>query len=249
MPQENEKLEVCIDRVLTPKQEAEARVLAQHDDADTAPHRPLKALVEKWKLWQPGTRLRVGFFKGDATVKDKVFAKAKEWEAIVSLRFERVTDMATAHIRISFDMTDGSWSFVGRDCLGIPKSQATMNFGWLHADSSDAEYSRTVLHEFGHAIGLGHEHQNPVAGVKWNEAEVYKYFMGPPNNWSKAQVKSNILDKYATNQVNATAFDRESIMLYSIPKRLLAEGEAFPHNSQLSQKDKDFMRKVYPPTA
>ena len=29
---------------------------------------------------------------------------------------------------------------------------------------------RHAAHEFGHAIGLAHEHQNPAGGIQWNEA-------------------------------------------------------------------------------
>jgi len=39
--------------------------------------------------------------------------------------------------------------------------RATMNFGWLTPDTEDSEYQRVVLHEFGHALGLLHEHQHP----------------------------------------------------------------------------------------
>ncbi|WP_437321271.1 matrixin family metalloprotease [Sorangium sp. So ce385] len=41
-----------------------------------------------------------------------------------------------------------------------------MNFGWLTLESTQADVESVVLHEFGHALGLIHEHQHPENGIK-----------------------------------------------------------------------------------
>jgi serralysin len=46
-------------------------------------------------------------------------------------------------------------------CQQILDPKPTMNYGWMTPDSSDDEVHRVVAHEFGHALGLIHEHQNP----------------------------------------------------------------------------------------
>ena len=40
---------------------------------------------------------------------------------------------------------------------------------------------------------------------------------GAPNFWPEEQVRHNVLEKYKQDQINGTAFDSESIMLYAFP--------------------------------
>src|SRR5262249_13150903 len=143
----------------------------------------------------------------------------------------------------------GSWSAVGTDCLvaeEFPKDHPTMNFGWLEDDTDDVEYRRVVTHEFGHAIGAIHEHQNPKGGIKWNLPAVYAYFSGPPNNSPKDDIDFNVVQKYYLNQLNATKFDPKSIMLYAFPAALIQGGKGTKENTQLSTGDKRFIGKMYP---
>lgn len=59
----------------------------------------------------------------------------------------------------------GSWSYIGTDASRIPLESFSMNLGFVDRP--------TVLHEFGHALGLIHEHQSPFeGGFKWNKEEV-----------------------------------------------------------------------------
>lgn len=51
--------------------------------------------------------------------------------------------------------------------MQVGKSQPTMNLGWIADDVMLEDSERgVILHEFGHVLGLMHEHQNPaMAGV------------------------------------------------------------------------------------
>ena len=188
--------------------------------------------------WANGAILRVAFMEG--TVKQKEFVKrvAPQWSEHANLTFIFVQDKTNAEIRITFDESDGAWSTVGIDALTIPQGQPTMNLGWLD--------EAVVLHEFGHAIGLGHEHQNPVGGIKWNKEAVYKDLAGPPNFWDPETVDYNIFDGYAEDKVMATDLDQKSIMMYPIPTTWTLDDYSIGMNKTLSAMDKIFIGALYP---
>jgi hypothetical protein len=121
-----------------------------------------------------------------------------------------------------------------------------MNFGWLTKTTADSEYSRVVVHEFGHALGCIHEHQNPNTNIPWDKDAVYKYYQGPPNNWTKSQVDINLFTRYSADITNATQFDRESIMLYPIPNEFTIGDFEVGWNTMLSALDKEHIGKLYP---
>ncbi len=52
-----------------------------------------------------------------------------------------------------------------------------------------------VLHEFGHTLGLIHEHQNPNRPINWNRAAVIADLSGPPNNWDEETIENNIFKR------------------------------------------------------
>ena len=204
-----------------------------------------RAAVERLKLWENGRRLRVRFLDGVAEVQDKVAVIAKEWEAVTNITFDFASSGAS-EIRASFAEQGFSWSAVGTDALTVPSTQPTMNFGWLEPTTSLREYQRVVRHEFGHALGMIHEHQNPAASgqIPWDKPKVYVYYA--QQGWSHDDVDSNIFDVYAEDSTNHTAFDPTSIMEYAIPDSLTIGSYAIGWNTELSQTDIDFMRRQYP---
>lgn len=194
--------------------------------------------------WQPGDIIRIGFMGGSAALRERVKQTALEWTKYANLVF--AFGAADPEIRIAFNQGNGSWSYLGTMCRQISTGQPTMNYGWLTDASSDADVARVVLHEFGHAIGLIHEHQNPKGGIKWNEAAVVADLSGPPNNWDRPTIDNNIFKKYPTTAVAATEVDPYSIMMYPIPKSWTTDGFSAGLNSEISQRDRDMARQVYP---
>jgi stress response protein SCP2 len=194
-------------------------------------------------LWEVGQTLRVRFLDGDPVVKAKVEEVAHQWSKFANIKFQ-FGDDPDAEIRISFTK-EGSWSQLGTGALQVDRSEPTMNFGWLKPDSSDEEYSRVVLHEFGHALGFTHEHKHPDAGIRWNRAAVIDHYLRT-NGWSEAETERNVLQAESKDATQYSAFDRDSIMLYAIPPELTTDGFSTNWNKQLSTTDKQFASKLYP---
>jgi len=145
-------------------------------------------------MWDVGQTLRGGDDRRNADRRSRVRQFAEAWLAHANIKLDFVNNGQPAHIRVAFD-AGGSWSAVGRDSLGVPFNYPTMNFGWFDDNTSDAEFSRVVIHEFGHALGLVHEHQSPVAGIPWDREEVYAHFLAP-DGWDRAMVGFKVFQKY-----------------------------------------------------
>jgi hypothetical protein len=201
-------------------------------------------------FWPVRSTLTVSFLDGDPLVKAKVRYYARKWMRYADIRFRFLPTVdPKAHIRISF-LQNGSWSALGTDALKtvwFPEGEPTMNYGWLTPDSTNEEYSRVVLHEFGHALGLVHEHQSPAGGIKWNRDAVIRDLSGPPNRWDIPTIEHNVLNHYSQQEVTQfSQFDPKSIMLYAFPSHWTLDNMTFPSNAVLSDTDKSFIAERYP---
>ncbi len=225
------QVKVCIDRVLPMVQRQPQRT--------TRVGGRTRAISPINKAWINGSTLNVRFLGGTDAERALVRQQAGWWTEHANLKFA-FGDRPNSHIRIAFDTDDGAWSFIGTDCQHIPANQPTMNLGFMDGG--------TVAHEFGHAIGLAHEHSNPEGGIEWKEEEVIRSLSGPPNNWDEDTIRHNVLHKYRVDQIKGTKFDPDSIMLYFFPGSWTRSGVGTKANEELSAMDKAFVagKEMYP---
>lgn len=202
-----------------------------------------RGLADNYYLWDNGKTLYIKFLSGSKAMQDKVKAVAKEWERYANLKFEFVTTGAS-NIRVNLDNKGGHNSVVGNLASSVPDDERTMNF-----DTTDfktyATMRRTVLHEFGHSIGLLHEHYSPVAGIPWNKEAVYTE-LKKTQGWSKETVDVNLFQQYNVTYTNGTKYDKKSIMHYPVFARWTTNGFNVDWNNDLSEGDIELISLLYP---
>lgn len=206
--------------------------------------------AKQWSLEEP---IRVCFFGGTPDLRRRIVNVASAWELPgTTIKFDfgdrnnprLCGGRRNYDIRVGYSLP-GYWSFIGQDSLiYAPQTEQSLNLARFDVSTiADAEFQRVVLHEFGHAIGLQHEHQIPDATceAEFDWPVIYSKLSGPPNNWSKATIDFNMRSRpYFTGDI-ATDFNPKSIMLYSFPPsyyRLGIQSKCYtPQNTTISPGD------------
>ena len=232
----------AVDPCLTidPKTRARERMLILNDEGEAVGIKHAVSHINT--VWNPQQTvaqetgstliLTVRFLDGTLNDRERVRQIAPEWSQHADIRFEFV-EHGPSDIRIGFDPNDGNWSYVGSEARGKTK---TMNL--------ESVSDRIILHEFGHALSLMHEHQNPTASIPWNEKAIIDE-VREKWGWPEPKIKRNILTQLKVDHTNFTAFDPHSIMLYPIPNRWTIGDFKTDYNTALSATDRWFIGKIY----
>ena len=227
-----------------------------------------RAIFQKDSLWDIGTTITISFIDTDSPPQwysiNLIQQEAKqvgevvdplEYEvrnmhpidAIQRIVHERVAPEVPGlqlvfvdtegMLRVRLFEGGGSSSLIGTQSLSAPLDEHTITFGWLDV--------ATIVHEFSHALGMLHEHQNPSGGIQWNKPVVYAW-AEETQGWDKDVTDRNIIDTYATNQINGSVFDPQSIMLYFFPANFTLNNIGTKQNLHYSKTDKQWLNSMYP---
>jgi hypothetical protein len=205
-------------------------------------------------FWRPGQTLRISFLGNpDQWLKHAIVETASKWLKHAHLGFELVDDNdERAEIRIDTQAPeDVNYSYLGTQSIGL--EGASMVLG---VRLSSPLFEVIVLHEFGHALGMEHEHQHPQANIPWDLNALRRSL--------KDALRSEIEDLEALSEAVEEEldtqflplpdhgenlllpYDRNSIMHYGIRQEHTLGNWTARQNLKISKKDKRFMRLVYP---
>ena len=218
---------------------------AQSSGGSTPPlnPRPLPGsgteLLTGFKLWGAGRTLRVDFLDGDPALQDRVRRTLSDWTRYANVTLQYV-DNPDAEVRVTFKDGEGSWAYIGTDALAQGAGEPTVSFGLVTTTTPDESFRQTVLHEFGHVLGLIHEIQNPNANINWNKDRVARDLKLP-----LAELDATLFSKQSAEWLPPKPFDPQSIMMYDIPAEWTG-GTAFRQSSRLSEQDKVYIATLYP---
>src|SRR5215467_11516190 len=250
----------CIASTL-PAAQAQVRLIPA--EIKGSPLAQVRGVVVRALTWKRGETIKVCFHGGTRKAQQRVARIASEWMQYANVVFDfeeggapRLCQGTGADIKIAFEDNKGWWSVPGTTSR---TQNPSMNLQFYGVDAPmlangqpapEAPMRATILHEFGHALGLLHEHQSPNANcdaeIDWNAA----YMIGTEIGWDKAQVDNNFRQLTMNASLNATQVDRKSIMHYSLPPTLFKRGKQSPcfvaENLEVSEQDRTFIASIYP---
>lgn len=167
---------------------------------------------------------------------------SKEWTPYCGITFNFVTKLP-ADIIIELNGLSAHSSYIGTDSVNYAKQGLpTMKLG-IGVAMDVQSIRRPIIHEFGHALGCIHEHQSPASSIQWDEPAVIRQLAF--GGWNENMVRHNVFRRYTSGTITNSVFDPDSIMIYPIPSTFTINGFHIDWNTQLSNNDKEYMKKAY----
>jgi hypothetical protein len=215
--------------------------------------RTKRSIGEHTKYWSPGKTLKILVYRYNEHSFEAVKNGANKWKPYVNLNFEFVeidedeiynSDEFLGDIRISFSphFDDGGGSKLGTDAITGSPHDSSMQLG---TNFSSTYFEFTVIHEFGHALGLHHEHQHPDAEIPWDREKAYAHFAATAG-FSKAEVDANVFPLARIAGRTYNPYDRHSVMHYQVLNELTVGDWHQPANLHISKGDIAAIRGIYP---
>lgn len=194
--------------------------------------------------------------------KKLIMNAVKDWEAYAHVEFHFLNDNSNEYAHVRIDVGKGlpdngipNYSAHGTLAKMIPNDRHTMRlsvnqyYRIQQGLVTEARVKRSILHEFGHVLGLMHEHQHPNRKFKWNKDAVYKSLPSGAT-WEDMDRQIFAIVNSPTSS-NSGQYDPQSIMNYPFPPLFTFGSSACPPARdedilELSAGDKAFIAKMYP---
>ena len=194
-------------------------------------------VYEDTRIWNKKS-ITFYFLDGTAQQKSEVKRFAKLWERYTGIKFKYSNDSPgffnfSQYYTISFKG--------GSNQSSVGRVNGQIEFGEL-SDNIIFRKS-TILHEFGHMLGLSHEHQRADRPSFLNSTKILE-------NCKLKQTKSkqwcyeNILKQNFEEVFVQSDYDEESIMHYDL-RTITGDDKYKDKNNALSFTDKYFIAMVY----
>lgn len=198
---------------------------------------------EDTKLWNQDS-ITFYFLDGTQKQKDEVIKFAKLWQRYTGITFTYTSKKPSVfHLDNYYKIT-----FKG----GKNESTTGAINGIIHLGNlSDNIIFRktTILHEFGHMLGLGHEHQRADRPASLNDQTLVQSCMDNQNQ-SRKWCQDNLFKKNTRKVFIESEYDPESIMHYEMDN-ITGEQDPSQNNGfwknthSLSYTDKYFIALLY----
>lgn len=203
---------------------------------------PNHLAVVTHKRWKVPVRLGVKFLDSPSQeFKNKLLAHANLWNKTADVQFSEST--SNDGVRLSRE-SGGYWSFMGTDIRHIPVNQPTMNLEGFTVNTRESEWPRVVCHEFGHTLGMPHEHTLPELQERLHREKVIREY-ARTQGWTRRDVISQIFPP-PEDVIASEHADPESVMAYSFGGHLTKDGQPILGGSRINERDYAFVATIYP---
>jgi hypothetical protein len=204
----------------------------------------MRGMVAKDLRWDKGQTLKIYFDNGDKSQHQTFMDIANLWIIDgVSLKLGTTDDIKGSNIRASIGGKLNE-SLVGKQNTHPDyKDKVTLKVANVTNQS-------IVLHEFGHALGLVHEHFHTGFPYHWDRDAVYNDLKKLGGPWTDARyIDRHVFHEDPAGKLPAddelTPFDPSSVMIYTIPSNWTVEKKGLMPGKELSSGDKDTILKLY----
>ncbi|MDQ0703591.1 hypothetical protein QF043_002383 [Pseudomonas sp. W3I7] len=205
--------------------------------------RTKRGIADKYRLWPQNSTITIAFMDTPPTHRALIQKHIeKNYAHLINLKLNFV-EGTQGDIRISTSADiAGDWSVVGTDALTVPANEPTMH---LDPHTTEDIFKMNILHEFGHALGLRHEHKHPDRTLDFNLPKMYELYK-KQFNLDKIDVYEQILEKLNPADIIASGYDPKSIMHYNLSRLILWQQPSTGYNFTLSKEDEANLQSIYP---